>query len=412
MTEKTSAADSTQTREQTVNPPLLRHLLSLQAYPPGKPIEEVQRETGLADVVKLASNENPLGPSPKAVAAMQAAAGEMNLYPDGGGFYLKRKLAAALTDALAARTASPSAGVAPEEIVLGNGSDEITLFLALCYLEAGRSIVTSQYAFVRYRMAAQLAGAETKLVPMPDFRHDAAALAAAVDETTQLIFIDNPCNPTGAMMNAEELKSLLEAVPPRVLVVVDEAYYEFASDDEAYPDTLALREEFPNLIVTRTFSKAYGLAGLRIGYGIARPEVVRDLDRVRPPFNTNRMAQAAALAALDDTAHLERSLANNKKGMSYLADEFDSLGLTVVPSWGNFYLVDFSSTGQSGAAIAEALMARGIIIRPMAGYGLTSHARISIGTAEENERLIAELGEVIETFAETEGPDAAEGSES
>ncbi len=357
---------------------LHKHLANVAPYPPGKPIEEVQREFGLKEVIKLASNENPLGPSPKALKAMAAAAREMNLYPDGAGYYLKRGIAKRL-------------GVGEDEIILGNGSDEITLFLALCYLGPGRSIVTSDYAFVRYRMAAELMNARAKLVPMRDFRHDTAALGKAVDDSTVLLFLDNPCNPTGAMTTRRELARLLADVPRRVLVVVDEAYYEYACGDADYPDTLALRRKHPNLIVTRTFSKAYGLAGLRIGYGIARKEVVADLERVRPPFNTNRMAQAAALAALSDSGHLKKSVANNEHGKKYLAGEFRKLGLRFIPTWANFILVDLSPRGISGSELYEKLLRRGVIVRPMGGYGLKTFVRISIGTGEENRRLAEAL---------------------
>lgn len=362
--------------------PLHAHLKALDPYPPGKPIEEVQRDYGLKDVAKLASNENPLGPSPRALKAMHAAAAQMNLYPDGGGFYLRTELAKRL-------------GVEPEEIVLGAGSDEITTLLALCYLRPGRSIVTSEFSFIRYRMAAMLMGGRAKVVAMKKFRHDTAALTAALGRNTKIVFIDNPCNPTGAMMTSRELGRLLRAIPERVLVVIDEAYYEYARDDPDYPDTMALRRRHENLIVTRTFSKAYGLAGLRIGYAVARRQVVADLDRVRGPFNTNRMAQAAALAALEDRAHLRRSIAANNKGKRYLGAAFAKLGLEFVPTSGNFILVDFSGTAMSGLEVYEELLRRGIIIRPMGSYGLAAHARISIGTPAENRRLVGALGEVL-----------------
>ncbi len=359
-------------------PPLRPHLKSLAPYLPGKPIEEVERELGLAGVIKLASNENPLGPSPKAVRAMADVLSEMNLYPDGGGYNLKRELARRLN-------------VRPEEIILGNGSDEVTLFLALCYLGPGRSMVTSQYAFLRYEMAGRLAEAETRLVPMKDLRHDTRALAAAVDASTTLLFIDNPCNPTGTILRRSELARLARDLPSSLLIVLDEAYHEFAANDPDYPDGLALRRRHPNLIVTRTFSKAYGLAGLRIGYGVADPTVVADLERVRPPFNVNRIAQAAALAALGDRAHLRRSVLNNERGKRYLGVAFGRLGLAFTPTHANFFLVDFGSRGLSGATVYERLLRRGVVVRPMGGYGLKSHVRVSIGAPEENRRLVAEL---------------------
>ncbi|MBI1784998.1 histidinol-phosphate transaminase, partial [Candidatus Sumerlaeota bacterium] len=307
---------------------------------------------------------------------------EMNLYPDGAGFYLKQALATKLK-------------VLPEEIILGNGSDEITIFLALSFLGAGRSIVTSNYAFVRYIMAAKLVNAAAKIVPMKNFRHDIEGIIKAVDSTTAMVFLDSPCNPTGSIITRRELSRLLKSIPPRVLIMMDEAYYEFACGDSDYPDTLALRKKHSNLIVTRTFSKAYGLAGLRIGYGVAPAGVVRDLDRVRPPFNTNRMAQSAAIAALDDKAHLRRSVANNKRGKKFLCTAFTRLGLKFVPTWGNFILVDLNGKYSSGADLYQALLRRGVIVRPMGGYGLVNNVRISIGSAGENEKLVRALESIL-----------------
>lgn len=364
--------------------PLHPRLASLAPYPPGKPIEEVQREFGLKHVVKLASNENPLGPSPKAIKAMTRSAREMNLYPDGGGYALRHELAARL-------------GVRPEELILGEGSDEVTTLLALAYLGPGRSIVTSQYAFSRYQMAAQLVGADAALVPMKNFRHDPRALFRAVDRTTRIVFIDNPGNPTGSMMTRSELASILRTIPRDVFVMVDEAYYDFACANPDYPQTLALRASNPNLILTRTFSKAYGLAGLRIGYGIARPEVIEDLERVRAPFNTSRIAQAAALAALSDNAHLRRTVTNNARGLNTLGRAMEKLGLRVVPSSANFLLVDLSPRGRLGGEVYQSLLRRGVIVRPMAGYGLPNHVRISIGTPAENRMLIQALTSVLKS---------------
>lgn len=381
-TRRSPEADAASREPAPYQTPLHPHLLSLEPYPPGKPIEEVQREYGLEEVIKLASNENPLGPSPKAQKAMAHAAAEMNLYPDGAGFYLKRALARKL-------------GVTPREIVLGNGSDEITLFLALAYLGPRFSAVTSDLAFVRYRMAAQLVGAEATIVPMKRFRHDPAALAAAVQPSTRLIFIDNPCNPTGTIVNKSELARLLREIPERVLVVLDEAYHEYARHDPQYPDTLALRKKHPNLIVKRTFSKAYGLAGLRIGYGIAHPAVIEDLERVRPPFNANRMAQAAALAALEDTAWLGRVVRTNDEGKEQLAKLFKDVGLKAVPTWANFFLVDLSKTEFAGMELYQALLEEGIIVRPMGGYGLERFVRISIGTRAENNKLAQVLTDLL-----------------
>jgi histidinol-phosphate aminotransferase len=368
--------------EAALTTPLLDHVRGLTAYPPGKPIEEVQREFGLRNVVKLASNENPLGPSPRAIRAMLRSAKEMNLYPDGGGYYLRQAIGKRLR-------------VSPEEIILGAGSDEITSLLAFCYLGPGRSIVTSEYSFVRYKMAAIQMNAETRIAPMEKLRHDPQALRWAVADSTVLMFIDNPGNPTGSMMTKRELAGLLDEIPPQILVVIDEAYYEFAAGDRNYPNSLALRKKHPNVIVTRTFSKAYGLAGVRVGYAIARREIVNDLDRVRSPFNANRMAQAAATAALEDELHLRRSVKNNDDGKRYLEKEYKALGLDYTPTWANFHLVNVEPSGKTGAQICDELLRRGVIIRPMGGYGLPHYVRISIGTMQENRKLIRELREIV-----------------
>lgn len=363
-----------------VQPPSAnRHIKKLAPYPPGKPIEEVKREFGLETVIKLASNENPLGPSPRAMKAMAEAATEMHLYPDGAAFYLK--------DALAGRL-----GVKQEELIIGNGSDELMVLLAMAYLNPKLELITSTYSFVRYPMAAELAGATAKLIPMKDMRHDLNAIAKAVGPTTAMICLDLPCNPTGTIVGKSEMVRFLKKIPSSVLVVLDQAYFEFAAGDENFPDGLELRRLFPNLVVTRTFSKAYGLAGLRIGYAVARPEIIQDLERVRPPFNANRMAQAAALAALDDKAHLKRTITTNAKGLALLEKGFKALGLKSWPSWANFVLVDI---GRDGRETFMELLKLGIVTRPMTGYGLTSFLRISIGTPEENRACLAALKKVL-----------------
>jgi len=365
-------------------PPLNRHLRRLRPYPPGKPIEEVKREFGLSEVCKLASNENPLGPSPRALKAMAAIAGEMNLYPDGSAYYLKQALAERL-------------GVSPAELILGNGSDEIIVFLALAYLNRRRDLVTSDYAFVRYRMAAELAGAPCRLAPMRDMRHDLRALARHITPQTAMVCLDLPGNPTGASVSRRELERFLRAIPPSVIVVLDQAYFEYAVADPDYPDGLALRARFPNLVVTRTFSKAYGLAGLRIGYAVARPEIVTDLERIRPPFNTTRVSQAAAIAALDDHAHLRRSTAANAQGLAQLRQGFDRLGLKQWPSLANFILVD---VGRDGREVFQALLRAGIVTRPMAGIGLPTGLRISVGTPRQNRACLAALGRILREGAQ------------
>lgn len=361
-------------------PPVLNpHLANLLPYPPGKPIEEVQREYGLESIIKLASNENPLGPSPRAVKAMNALAGEMHFYPDGGGYTLKQALCERLD-------------VKAEELILGNGSDEITMLLALAYLGPGAELITSQFAFVRYRMAADLAGARTTLLPMPDMRHDLEAIAAAVGPRTRMICLDVPGNPTGTMSTKKELTAFLKRVPAEVVVVLDQAYYEYAAGDRNYADGITLRRLHPNLVVTRTFSKAYGLAGLRIGYAVARPEIVRDLDRVRPPFNANRMAQGAALAALEDEVHIRKSVETNARGLERMQRDLAELGCAVVPSWANFVLTDI---GCDAKRAFQGLLKQGVVTRPMAGPGMETSLRISIGRPAENRRCLAALKRVL-----------------
>jgi histidinol-phosphate aminotransferase len=367
---------------KTAPPPRLNpHLKRLIPYPPGRPIEEVQREFGLSDVVKLASNENPLGPSPHALKAMAKSAGKMHFYPDGNGFYLKQAIADRL-------------GVPAECLTLGNGSDEITGFLAQAFLGPRRGLVTGNYAFVRYRMAAELVRAPVTLVPMKNMRHDVRAIARAVKSTTAMVCLDVPCNPTGGSLTTREVVWLLNRLPTRAILLLDQAYYEYCAAEPDYPDGVALRRDWPNLVVTRTFSKAYGLAGLRIGYALARPEIVTDLDRIRPPFNTNRMAQAAALAALADAPHIRRSVRVNDAGRRQLERGFDKLGVRRWPTHANFILCD---VGRDGRRVFVELQKRGVIVRPMTGYGLTTCLRVSIGTTAENRKCLDALAAVLAT---------------
>jgi histidinol-phosphate aminotransferase len=362
-------------RAQSPAPPApRRHIPSIAPYVAGKPIEEVQREYGLAGVIKLASNENPLGPSPRAVQAMRAAAAEMHLYPDGDGYYLKQ--------ALARKHKVPM-----ERIVLANGSDEITDMIATAYLAPANNVIVSEHDFVSYKLAAQMIGAKVKEIPLKNWRPDLAAMLRAIDARTKLLCVANPGNPIGTMVTRRELEPFLRKVPPRVLVLLDEAYSEYVAA-RSYPNGLRYLRSHANLIVTRTFSKAYGLAGLRIGYGFAHPEIVLNFDRVRPPFNTSRMAQMAAAAALGDAAHVRRSARNNSREMKRLEAAFRSLGLEWVPSVANFILFD---TRRPGAAVTESLLRQGVIVRPMGGYGLPRHVRVTIGTPAENRRFVSAL---------------------
>ncbi len=344
-------------------------------YQPGKPISELARELGLdeAGIVKLASNENPLGPSPRALAAAQDALHDMALYPDGAGFALKAKLAAKF-------------GIAASQIVLGNGSNDVLDMVARAFLAPGDSAVFSQHAFAVYPIATQTVGATGVPVAARAYGHDLEAMRAAIREDTRVVWIANPNNPTGTFLPWSDIEAFLTAVPEEVVVVLDEAYGEYLpTEDRA--DTLAWIERFPNLIISRTFSKAYGLAGLRVGYGIAHPDVIDLLNRVRHPFNVNVPALAAAEAALDDVEFLLRSYALNSAGMAQLVAGFEALNVETVPSKGNFLLAKVGDA----ARINEALLKQGVIVRPVANYGLPAFLRVSVGLAGQNARFLEAL---------------------
>ena len=357
----------------------------LHPYQPGKPIEELQRELGLDSIVKLASNENPLGPSPRAVAAARAALDEIHRYPDDNAHRLRHKLAARL-------------GVAPESLLFGNGSSDVIDMVARSFLGPGRNAVYAEHSFAMYAIYTRAAGAEGRVAPAlpadhPDMPlgHDLDALRAAIDADTRVLFIANPNNPTGTWLGRAALHDFLRAVPPEVVVVLDEAYTEYVEAPD-FPDGLAWLGEFPNLIVTRTFSKIHGLAGLRVGYGVAGPALASLVARVRHPFNVNSAALAAAEAALDDAEHVARSVALNRAGLRQLGAGLAALGLRVLPSVGNFLCVDL---GRPAGPVFDGLLRRGVIVRPVANYGLPNHLRISVGTAEENDRCLAALAEVL-----------------
>ena len=361
-------------------------IAGLSPYQPGKPIAELEREYGVTDIVKLASNENPLGPGPGALAAIAASAAESARYPDANGFELKR--------ALAARH-----GIEPDCITLGNGSNDVLVLLAESFLGVGLEAVYSRHAFAVYALAVQATGATHRVAPaLPathaqPYGHDLDAMAALVGPRTRLVFVANPNNPTGTWLEAEALERCIAALPAHVVAVVDEAYFEYVGQS-AYPDTSRWLARYPNLVVTRTFSKAFGLAGLRLGYGLSSPEIADILNRIRQPFNTNCVAQAAALAALADTAHLAHSIELNTTELARVATACEQLGLGVVPSVGNFVLVDLARDAQP---VFENLLHQGVIVRPVANYGLPQHLRISIGLPSENDRLIAALGKVFGT---------------
>jgi len=351
----------------------------LAPYQPGKPVSELARELGLDEpsIVKLASNENPLGPSPRVAQAIAAAAGELARYPDGSGFALKQKLAARYL-------------VSPEQITLGNGSNDLLELVARAFLAPGFNAVFSEYAFAVYPLSTQAAGAEGRSVPAKDFGHDLKAMLAAIDAQTRVVFIANPNNPTGTWFNRAALEDFLQQVPSSVLVVLDEAYIEYA--DNELPDGLELLASHPNLLVLRTFSKAFGLAGLRIGYGISSADIAEVLNRVRAPFNVNTLAQVAAIAALEDDAHLQRSIETNAQGMAQLQDGLARLGLKTLPSKANFITIDFA---RDAAPIDRALLKRAVIVRSLAPYGMANFLRVSIGTQAENARFLEALGEVL-----------------
>ena len=346
----------------------------IQPYQGGKPIEEVQRELGITDIIKLASNENPLGPSSLAVQAIAESASQVHLYPDGNAYYLKKELAAHI-------------GVSPEHLILGNGSNDVLQLVAEAYIAPGDEVIYAAEAFVVYSLVTKLCGATAVVVPMVNDTHDLSAMAAAITDKTKVIFVANPNNPTGTMVTADETAAFIAQVPEDVLVVFDEAYYEYVARAD-YPQTLPYVLEGRNFIITRTFSKIYGLAGLRIGYGIASPVLVETLNRVRQPFNCSLVGQAAARAALTDTAHVKESQKSNATGKAFLYKAFDEMGVRYIETEGNFIMLHVEP---SGAEITDALLKQGIIVRPMNGYGYPNAVRVTIGTQQENERFIKAL---------------------
>jgi histidinol-phosphate aminotransferase len=358
-----------------LNPVLER----LPVYQPGRPIAEVAREMGLPErsVIKLASNENPLGPSPAALAAMKKACRQVHLYPDGNAFYFKNKLADFLK-------------VNPSNLILGNGSNDIIEFLGHALMGPGDEVVVSEYCFAIYPIVARLLGAEVVTVPAKNYGHDLPAMANAITPKTKVIFVANPNNPTGTLAPSGDVLQLVKETPPEVVLVMDEAYIEFLENPlDLLP--LIRSGEKPNLILMRTFSKIYGLAGLRLGYGIAHPEFVAALEKIRQPFNLNSMAQAAGLAALDDFEHVRKTRENNRTGKQFLEEALTGMGLPFVPSSANFVLVQ---TGE-GKRVFEEMQKLGVITRPMGGYQLPEWIRLSIGTPAENRRAVRTLKKVL-----------------
>ena len=363
----------------------VRGLQSLQSYQPGKPIEELERELGLANILKLASNENPLGTSPKALAALSATLQTLELYPDGSGYRLKQAIAAKL-------------GLHSSQITLGNGSSDVLDMIARAYLDEKRSVVFSQYAFAVYRITSSLVGANLRIAkanppehPTMPYGHNVASLLAQIDADTRVVFIANPNNPTGTWLGKQELYAFLQQVPRDILVVVDEAYTEYVQQAD-FPNALEWLEEFPNLVVTRTFSKIYGLAGLRVGYAVSQPAVADMLNRVRQAFNVNTLALAAAEAALDDDEFLQQSVATNAAGLQQWFSACADYNWDYMPTVGNFITVDCKCPA---APLYYTLLREGIIVRPIGGYRLPHHLRITIGTEAQNSRCIKALNKVL-----------------
>ena len=364
----------------TISPEVLatlapEYIRLIAAYQPGKPISDVARELGMqeADIVKLASNENPLGASPKALAAIQSSLGELAMYPDGGGFALKAAI-------------SKKYSVSPEQIILGNGSNDILELAARTFMRAGDSAVYSQHAFAVYPLATQAVGAAGIEVKAKNFGNDLDAMLTAIRADTKMIFLANPNNPTGTFIPGSLLHAFLQRVPQRVLVVLDEAYGEYLKDADVY-DSVPWLAEFSNVIISHTLSKAYGLAGLRIGFGLAHPQLIDLMNRVRQPFNVNHLAMVAAVAALDDDAFIRESRRVNDAGLSLLTTELAKRNLETIPAFGNFITFKIPNARR----VFESLLTQGVIVRPIAGYGLPDYLRVTVGTEAQNRRFLAAL---------------------
>jgi histidinol-phosphate aminotransferase len=376
----------------------------LRAYQPGKPIDELAREFGMnaCDIVKLASNENPIGPSKKAIAAMDAELRELTRYPDGNGFDLKQ--------ALCKNLSTESVIIAPENITLGNGSSDILDFIVTCFVSKGDEVVFSQHAFAIYGLVTKVQGGESIVVPAKNYGHDLDAMAAAITDKTRVVFVTNPNNPTGTWLTQTDISDFIAKVPSDVIVALDEAYFEYVNEAD-YCDGLTLLAAYPNIVITRTFSKAYGLAALRVGYGVSSVEIADLMNRVRPPFNVNSFALAAAIATLSDDDYVAESKAVNDAGMRYLTQSFEQLGLPYIPSVANFISFEIPSAFNNNnnnnkpAGIAavevnasfvnESLLAAGVIIRSVANYAMPNHLRVSIGTQSENETFITALTKIL-----------------
>ncbi|AGB41353.1 histidinol-phosphate aminotransferase [Halobacteroides halobius DSM 5150] len=353
-------------------------IMNIKPYVPGKPIEEVKRELGLDKVIKLASNENPLGTSPTAVEKMQERLERAHIYPDGNAYSLRAKLSSKLE-------------VAQDQLIFGNGSDELLAYLGQTFIKSDDEVIMAETTFSEYEFTTNLMGGNLIKVPLKDYKHDLEEMVAAITEQTKMIFVCNPNNPTGTIVTSKEVEEFLEQVPDDVVVVFDEAYYEYVTNDD-YPETIDYLSDYDNLIILRTFSKAYGLSGLRIGYGISNPELIDYLKRVRQPFNVNEIAQVGAYSSLDDKKHLEKTLEYNNQGKEYLYQQFEELGLDYIPTESNFIIVDVE---ESNDQIFDKLLKEGVIIRSLSSFGYQTKIRVTVGLPEENKAFIEALKKVL-----------------
>lgn len=359
--------------------PAKKHLRSIAVYKPGKPIEELKRELGLKEAVKLASNENALPPSSGVISSIIRAAKNLNRYPDSGSYYLKKELALRFK-------------LKPSNFIIGNGSDEIITFAIRTFLKKGDEVIIAKPTFLIYGIAAGIENVSIKYVPLKELRYDLDAIKKAVTNKTKLIFIANPDNPTGTYTTGEEVDKFMSSLRKDVIVFFDEAYYEFAQEFNDYPKTVKFLKKDRNVIITRSFSKAYSLAGLRIGYGIACPGIIESMNKVRDPFNVNSLAQAGAMAALEDNSFLLKTRRLVKDGKKFLYNELALMGIRYVPSATNFILID---TGKRAEYIYNKLLRKGIIIRNMKAWGLNGFLRVTVGTQKENRKFIKRLSEIM-----------------
>jgi len=355
-----------------------RGVQEIQPYQPGKPVEELERELGLSDIIKLASNENPLGASKKVIASLSSVFPEVARYPDGSAYLLKHRLSEFL-------------GVMEDQLTIGNGSNDVLELLARVYLSKDNESIVSQHSFVVYPLVTRAIGASLKVVPAKNYAQDLEATLEAISDKTRMVFIANPNNPTGTWINENDLVNFLDQVREDVIVVLDEAYFEYVQHPE-YPNGIELAEKYPNLVVTRTFSKAYGMAALRLGYSVSNPDIADLMNRIRQPFNINSMSLVAALAAIDDQDHVKRSVELNANGMRYIEAECHRLGLGFIPSAGNFLTINF---GRDAMPVYDGLLHEGVIVRPIGVYELPNHLRVTIGTTAENERFVSALERVL-----------------